>query len=226
MERRDWLVVNFICAIALTTACGGSNSGGTGGTSGAAGTTGAAGTGTTAGTGGGGTAGTTTGGTGGASATGTGGGSATGTGGAPTGGSGGGGTGGGAGTGACAANTATDPQNCGACGHVCKSADAKFGGCPTGGCCTAGKCGAAPGACITQSAGFTTCNEYCTSLGETCVQGGCVRGNVTFESWSSTDQCESFFNSAPGFSTGPCEATIQFTTGTFRYVRCCCTDTH
>ena len=35
-----------------------------------------------------------------------------------------------------------------------------------------------------------------------------------------------FFNSAPGFGTGSCDSTIQFTSGTFRYVRCCCADTH
>jgi hypothetical protein len=117
-------------------------------------------------------------------------------------------------------------MNCGACGHVCKSTDPAFGGCPTGGCCAAGKCAAYPGACIMQTAGFTTCNEYCASIGETCVQKGCVRGDVTLQSWSTADLCDSFFNPASGFSEGSCDATIVWDTGTFRYIRCCCSDTH
>ena len=118
------------------------NVGGTGGGVGGGGQGGTAGGGATGGSGRGGSGGTMAGGSGGAS----------------TGGSGG----------SCAANTSTDPQNCGACGHVCKSADPTFGGCPTGGCCAAGKCNPYPGACITQPEGFTTCTAYCASIGETC----------------------------------------------------------
>jgi len=194
--------------------------GGAGGATGMGGTTGSGGTG---GSSKGGAGGTDSAGTGGPSTAGAGGTSAAGTGGPA--GSGGGGAGGGGGGGSCT-NTSTDPQSCGTCGHVCKSADPTFGGCPMGGCCTAGKCGPYPGACITQPDGFTTCADYCASVGETCVEKGCVRGSVTFESWSSADLCDSFFNPAPGFSTGACDSTIQWTSGTFRYIRCCCTDTH
>jgi hypothetical protein len=171
------------------------------------------------GTGGGGGGGQ--GGTAGGGATG---GSSSGGGGGTTGGGGGGATSGSGG--AMCGNTTTDPQNCGSCGHVCKSSDPTFGGCPTGGCCAAGKCGPYPAPCITQPSGFTNCNDYCASIGETCVQRGCVRGGVTSASWSEAGFCESLRNPAEGYNMGTCDLTIGWDSGAFRYVRCCCTDTH
>lgn len=169
---------------------------GGGGTGGGAGTMGAAGT---AGSGRGGT-------TGGAGAGGT-----TGTGGAGAGGNGGrGGSGGGSCT-----NTSSDPNNCGSCGHVCES-----------GRCTGGECMPYPGACFQQSAGFTTCDAFCSSVGEVCVFSGCL-GGVTVLSWPSEEiqLCETLPTSADEARQAPCDLVLQFDPGRADY-RCCCTDTH
>jgi hypothetical protein len=239
---RALLLTIFICAGVLAAACGGSKScaqgteqcacygnatcnpglsclsntcvsaGGAGGTSGAAGT---AGTGATAGANAGGSGGTSSGGTGGTSAAGTGG--------AATGGSGGAGTGGGAGS--CAANTSTDPKNCGACGHVCKNADPGFNGsCPPTGCCAGGSCGPAFSSCFTQT-DVTTCAAYCVSLGETCVEDGCPLGGLTWAGWGSKNACMLFANPPEAMSRGACNQAITFDLTTVQ-VRCCCTDTH
>ena len=198
--------------------------GGAGGATGVAGIGGTTGSGATGGSSRGGAGGASASGTGGASSAGTGGKSTAGAGGTAAGGSAGAGSGG-SGGGSCT-STSTDPMNCGACGHVCKSADPVFESCPTGGCCAGGKCGAYPASCITQQEGFTNCSDYCASIGETCSQLGCVRGKVTWQSWSSASDCQTFLNPAEGFSIGTCDATISWDSGTFRYIRCCCTDTH
>jgi hypothetical protein len=174
------------------------NAGGTGGGGGGGGQGGTAGGGATGGSSRGGSGGTMAGGSGGAS----------------TGGNGG----------SCT-NTSTDPQNCGACGHVCKNANPLFGSCPTGGCCANGSCGPSPGACITRQSGFTTCTDYCASIGETCVQQGCVLGSVTWEGWVNADRCETIFNPTQARGTVACDTPIGFD-GTAVDVRCCCTDTH
>jgi len=191
------------------------NLGGAGGASGAAGTTGTAGSGATAGASGGNTGGTSSAGTGGTSATGTGG--------VAAGGSGGAGTGGGAGS--CAANTSTDPQNCGACGHVCKNADPGFNGfCPPSGCCVGGSCGPVFSPCLTQ-ADVTTCAAYCASLGETCVEDGCPFDGLTWAGWGSKNACTLFAGPPEAISRRACSEAIAFDL-TAAQVRCCCTDTH
>jgi hypothetical protein len=194
------------CASNTCVSLGGA--GGTSGTGGQAGTTG--------------TGGASKGGTGGGAATG--GTNAAGAGGTTTGGSGGSGTGGGGGS--CAANTSTDPMNCGACGHVCKNANSVFGGaCPSAGCCVNGACGPSPGACITQQSGFTTCANYCASIGETCVAQGCALSDVTWDAWVTAMRCESVFNPVQARDRGACDTPIAWD-GTIVDVRCCCTDTH
>jgi hypothetical protein len=217
---RGWILAIFVCAVALIEGCGGSNSGGgTGGTSGAAGT---GGTGATAGTSGGGSGGTSTAGTGGASVAGTGGTSASGTGGTNTAGSGG--TGGGAG--ACTATTSTDPQNCGACGHVCKNATPEFNSyCPPNGCCVSGQCGPSFSQCLSQT-DVTNCAAYCASIGETCVEKGCALDGTTWLAWGTQNACNNFHNPPSTLSGAACTANITFTSGANVYARCCCTDTH
>jgi hypothetical protein len=118
-------------------------------------------------------------------------------------------------------------MNCGACGHVCKNADPVWAGnCPTGGCCAAGKCGPFLGACITEHDGFTTCADYCASIGETCVQHGCYPGSVTFDGWGMANRCEMYSSAIDSFSTGACDAPIGLKDNTVvAYARCCCTDT-
>jgi hypothetical protein len=206
------------------------NLGGAGGISGGGGQGGVAGNGATGGSNVGGTGGASSGGNGGTTVAGTSGAGTGGKGGA-TGGGGGTGTAGttgsGGSTGSCT-NTATDPNNCGTCGHVCKNADPIYnGGCPTGGCCAAGACGPALGACITQHDGFATCAAYCASIGETCVQRGCVPGSLTAAAWAESDRCQIAFNNVDAFSTGACDAPLGLQDGTSAaFGRCCCTDTH
>ena len=124
----------------------------------------------------------------------------------------------------CMADAASDPKNCGACGHVCKNADPTFmGDCPADGCCVAGKCGPSFSPCLTQ-ADVTTCAAYCTSIGETCVQGGCPLGALTLGGWGSVPACQSF-NPVERVVRTACDQAIQFDSIAVA-VRCCCTDTH
>jgi hypothetical protein len=208
---------------------GTSGSGGTGG-SGQNGGTGQGGsTGGMSDAGGGGTGATTTGGAGGA----TGGTSGTGSGGM-LGGSGGASAGSGASAGKagasgaggmCTADTRTDPQNCGVCGHVCKNqeADALVDFCDNlaNECCASGMCGPFWGECINQSDGFATCADYCESLGEQCVRQGCSE-----DTWRiySADVCQ-IYGAALGFYTDACTTAIDFS-GALGHARCCCADTH
>ncbi len=204
---RAWPLTILVGAAVFTAvACGSSNAGGTGGGGGQGGT---AGGGATGGSSSGGSGGTTT----------------AGAGGTTTGGSGGVGTGGSGGSGTCT-NTSTDPQNCGACGHVCKNANPVFGGsCPSAGCCVNGTCGPSPGACITQQDSFTTCASYCASIGETCAPQGCALSDVTWDAWGTATRCQSTFNPVEARDRGACDTPIGWN-GTVVYVRCCCTDTH
>jgi hypothetical protein len=225
---RAWLLMILVGATALGTAtCGGSSQtcaqgtercpcygngscnsgltcasntcvslGGAGGASGGGGQAGTIGSGATGGSSKGGTGGTGTAGTGGAAA---------------------------GGSGGSCTNTSTDPMNC---GHVCKNADPVFGGeCPTSGCCVNGVCGPSPGTCITNQSGFTTCADYCASIGETCIQQGCPLSKVTWEGYVDVRTCQTIFNPEQARNTGPCDTPIGFN-GTATAVRCCCTDTH
>lgn len=172
---------------------------------------------------GGGSGGSSRGGTGGTNTAGAGGTSTAGTGGTSTGGRGGTNAGG-SGGGSCTANTSTDPMNCGTCGHVCKNAAPVFGAyCPSSGCCVSGSCGPSFSPCLTQ-ADATTCASYCSSIGETCVQGGCVSG-TTWLGWGSANACAVFHIPSEAISGGACTDPIQFNAAAMQ-VRCCCTDTH
>jgi hypothetical protein len=72
------------------------------------------------------------------------------------------------------------------------------------------------------SDGFTTCAQYCQSIGETCVSQGCSRAGDTWHGWTTTpaSDCETF---APVVSAGlgACDETLRAD----RRIRCCCTDT-
>jgi hypothetical protein len=76
-----------------------------------------------------------------------------------------------------------------------------------------------------QGDGFTTCADYCASIGETCAQAGCA-GGFTLNAWAEDGLCQMDYSAIGGFSTGPCGAAIGWTVGTFSHIRCCCTDTH
>ena len=118
---------------------------------------------------------------------------------------------------------ATDPMNCGACGHVCKNQDPVFrgGGCADGECCVDSDCGPYLSDCTTQDMGFSTCDEICGSTGEQCVEYGC--NTVTWNVWNDdTTTCEDF-GATIGTGFYPCNAGLSWEEGI--KVRCCCTDT-
>jgi len=130
--------------------------------------------------------------------------------------------------GAMCTNTQTDPRNCGQCGKVCRNADPIFdGACPPGGCCQAGKCAPYLGACFRQpdAGGFANCAEYCTSIGESCVEKGCAGGGVTWAGWGVSNRvgCD-VYASIDSVSVLSCDMPIAWR-ATANVVRCCCTDT-
>ena len=84
-----------------------------------------------------------------------------------------------------ACDTENDPRNCGTCGRVCKNQS--LVNCPDGICCENGRCTGAFGGCILQTDGFKTCADYCPTIGETCAQGGCLGGHVTWMGWQPQD---------------------------------------
>jgi hypothetical protein len=123
-------------------------------------------------------------------------------------------------------NTASDPKNCGSCGHVCKNADPVFNSrCPPNGCCVGGQCGPTFSACFGQGQA-TNCADYCTSIGETCVQDGCALGGLTWFAAGTLNACNVFHTPPEAQGAGACTTPIPFDNGTIVQVRCCCTDTH
>ncbi|MGC4067386.1 MAG: hypothetical protein QM784_22625 [Polyangiaceae bacterium] len=105
-------------------------------------------------------------------------------------------------------STLTDPNNCGKCGHVCKS-----------GTCSAGTCGAALAPCFSTLDGYTTCQQSCAAIGQTCVASGC--SNRTAIGWDEMDTCSRGITSGSTFS-GACTDVVPV--ATMGFVRCCCTD--
>lgn len=115
-------------------------------------------------------------------------------------------------------DTSSDPMNCGACGRACRHQLA--------GSCVNGQCAPYWDACFRRDQ-FGTCNDYCASVGETCVAGGCSSDGETWRQWagSSGDLC----NQNYGFITGgnfTCDGQLPLTGYPTTLYRCCCTDTH
>lgn len=110
-------------------------------------------------------------------------------------------------------DTASDPKNCGQCGHACQ------------GDCKNGQCAPYPAGCFDGDDGFATCAAYCSSIGETCVAKGCGSG-TTLYAWDSDGRgaCEAGTGSAEETHSVACDAPIQFGPG-YWILRCCCTDT-
>lgn len=106
-------------------------------------------------------------------------------------------------------NTLTDANNCGRCGHVCKS-----------GTCTNGVCGAALSDCVAPPVQFANCTALFASFGQTFVAAGCV-GDTLWE-WDTQAGCDTKASSG-FFSARPqCSETIP--NASTAYIRCCCTD--
>lgn len=104
---------------------------------------------------------------------------------------------------------AVDSGHCGACENVCKDT------------CADAACLPALGECINEDAGFSTCNDYCASVGEACMESGCASDD-TIVGYGSLNQCK---DGVPGTGNSePCD-TLQPWTANRAAVRCCCSDT-
>lgn len=116
--------------------------------------------------------------------------------------------GGGACDGSCR-NFQVDGENCGSCGKVCTSG------------CSNAICLPVYGECIASMDGYSTCTEYCQSVGAVCVPGGCD-GN-TFKGYDANVSCEN--DLVPYTFEDPCNAAQTWGPGRL-VVRCCCSDTN
>lgn len=106
-------------------------------------------------------------------------------------------------------DTATDAAHCGACGVVCQDG------------CESSACTPTWGECINKDSGFTTCAEYCPTIGETCVEGGCGTDD-TVVGYSITDEC--LINELGETYEEACDVPQSWSLGR-QAVKCCCTDT-
>jgi hypothetical protein len=72
------------------------------------------------------------------------------------------------------------------------------------------------GACFSQADGFTTCDQYCASVGGSCVYRGC--GSYTAHGYASSTGCNAL---SPGQNfAGLCSDTLQWFPAPVK--RCCC----
>lgn len=106
-------------------------------------------------------------------------------------------------------DVAADAAHCGACGVVCQDG------------CENSACTPTLGECIESESGFTTCDEYCPSIGEVCVEGGC-RTDDTIVGYGNPVSCMKSELGEPQME--PCDLVQPWTIGR-SVVRCCCTDT-
>ena len=102
-----------------------------------------------------------------------------------------------------------DADHCGACGKVCE------------GGCGEGQCAPKWGECINASSGFDTCDLYCPSIGETCVENACGPLTGTIRAFTQTTDCEA--EKLGSTVKQPCSM-VQ-TWGMSPVVQCCCSDT-
>ena len=105
----------------------------------------------------------------------------------------------------------TDAMNCGACAGVCATG------------CSAGTCTPSWGECIYMNSGFETCDAYCASVSEACVENGCGGSeDATIRAFSLEMSCQKGLNF--GTVKEPCD-TIQSWGAGRPWVQCCCSDT-
>ena len=104
----------------------------------------------------------------------------------------------------------TDPMHCGTCADACVSG------------CSAGQCAPTWGECIDMNSGFETCEVYCTSVGEACVENGCGPLNATARAYEVTMDCEKA--DGPASLKEPCDM-IQSWGANRPVIQCCCSDT-
>lgn len=103
----------------------------------------------------------------------------------------------------------TNADHCGACSSICE------------GGCDAGKCAPKWGECIQMNSGFDTCDTYCTSVQEACVQDGCQDGSTVRVFGGNKDCKEETLYTTVSES---CDTVQTWSIGRL-VVQCCCTDT-
>lgn len=106
-------------------------------------------------------------------------------------------------------NIMTNTVHCGSCAKACE------------GGCDVGQCAPKWGECIDKKLGFSTCDAYCGSIGEACVENGCGDGATTRAYGGYPDcQKETLYTSVDE----PCAAVQTWSIGS-GVIQCCCTDT-
>ena len=103
----------------------------------------------------------------------------------------------------------TTAGHCGSCARAC------------GDECQEGSCIPTWGECIGSISGFETCDAYCGSVGQECVENGCGAENVTIRGFTTPDVCSDNASYAP--ISEPCDFVQTWALGR-KAVRCCCTD--
>ena len=73
-----------------------------------------------------------------------------------------------------------------------------------------------------MKSGFTTCDVYCASVSETCVENGCGGLDATIRAFKEQKNCQD--EVAFGTLKEPCD-TIQSWGAARPVVQCCCSDT-
>ena len=105
----------------------------------------------------------------------------------------------------------TDAMHCGTCSGVCATG------------CSAGQCTPTWGECLDMKSGVETCDVYCASVGEACVENGCGGlDGKTIRTYKENMNCQNEVSF--GSLKEPCN-TIQTWDISRAVVRCCCSDT-
>ena len=98
----------------------------------------------------------------------------------------------------------SDTSNCGTCAHSCALS------------CASGKCGPSWSECIGGDDGFSTCDQVCQSIGETCAESQCE--GATQQTFQDLSWCENDDNAMPAK-----EACSKVQGWANPAIKCCCT---
>jgi len=115
------------------------------------------------------------------------------------------------------------------CGYECIAASIAAENpdhlCPDEKCCQAGTCAPALHRCLDEDDGFSTCSEYCGSIGEACVNGGCGLDGITFLGWGGETACQALDGWNRRYTVDGCDEVQDWDPLSGEFIRCCCTDT-